>query len=192
MVSSNFSIYLYISHKDRPNCLTHSTWHIHTYFWRKNLSIVLSCRLYIYTGIRFNKLLKMQLLDNFSELRRILWFGFMVFNATFNNISVISWRSVLLVEETRGPGVIPELPQVTDKLYHIMLYSSPTGSCEHMYLDKKQIKLFLFVKVISVKLFKNCQLIIRNNCRSTRINKHTLLSLSSWSFLHYNFISIII
>ena len=30
--------------------------------------------------------------------------GFMVFNATFNNISVISWQSVLLVEETRGPG----------------------------------------------------------------------------------------
>jgi len=31
-------------------------------------------------------------------------FGFMVFNATFNNISVISWRSVLLVEETGVPG----------------------------------------------------------------------------------------
>ena len=28
----------------------------------------------------------------------------MVFNATFNNISDISWRSVLLVEETGGPG----------------------------------------------------------------------------------------
>ena len=28
----------------------------------------------------------------------------MVFNATFNNISVISWWSVLLVEETEGPG----------------------------------------------------------------------------------------
>ena len=26
--------------------------------------------------------------------------GIMVFNATFNNISVISWSSVLLVEET--------------------------------------------------------------------------------------------
>jgi hypothetical protein len=36
----------------------------------------------------------------------------MVFNATFNNISVISWLSVLLVDEIR----------VTDKLYHIMLY----------------------------------------------------------------------
>jgi hypothetical protein len=29
--------------------------------------------------------------------------GVMVFNATFNDISVISWRSVLLVEETGGP-----------------------------------------------------------------------------------------
>jgi hypothetical protein len=28
----------------------------------------------------------------------------MVFNATFSNISVISWRSVLLVEETGVPG----------------------------------------------------------------------------------------
>jgi hypothetical protein len=28
----------------------------------------------------------------------------MLFNSTFNNISVISWRSVLLVEETRVPG----------------------------------------------------------------------------------------
>ena len=28
---------------------------------------------------------------------------FMVFNATFNNISAISWRSVLLVEEIRVP-----------------------------------------------------------------------------------------
>jgi len=28
----------------------------------------------------------------------------MVFNATFNNISVILWRSVLLVAETGVPG----------------------------------------------------------------------------------------
>ena len=40
----------------------------------------------------------------------------MVFNNTFNNISVISWWSVLLVEETT------DLQQVTDKRYHIMLY----------------------------------------------------------------------
>ena len=34
--------------------------------------------------------------------RSIGWF--MVFNATFNNISVISWQSALLVEETGVPG----------------------------------------------------------------------------------------
>ena len=46
-------------------------------------------------------------------------------NATFNNIRAISWRLVLLVEETGVPGRLektPDLPQDTDKLYHIMLY----------------------------------------------------------------------
>jgi hypothetical protein len=42
----------------------------------------------------------------------------MVFNATFNNISAISWWSILLVEEIG----VPVENQVTDKLYHIVLY----------------------------------------------------------------------
>jgi hypothetical protein len=46
----------------------------------------------------------------------------MVFNATFNNISVISWRLDVLVEET-GVHEYHHLPaQVTDNLCHIMLY----------------------------------------------------------------------
>jgi hypothetical protein len=42
----------------------------------------------------------------------------MVSNATFKNISAISWRSVLSVEY---PVKTTDLSQVTDKHYHIML-----------------------------------------------------------------------
>jgi hypothetical protein len=46
----------------------------------------------------------------------------MVFNATFNNISAILWRSVLLVEEIRVSENSTDLSQVTNKLYPTMLY----------------------------------------------------------------------
>ena len=42
----------------------------------------------------------------------------MVSNATFNNISVISWRSFLLVEDTG----VPRENHRPDKLDHILLY----------------------------------------------------------------------
>ena len=47
---------------------------------------------------------------------------FMVFNVTFKNISVISWWSVLLVEET---GVSLENHQVIAKLSHNVVSSTP-------------------------------------------------------------------
>jgi hypothetical protein len=48
----------------------------------------------------------------------------MVFNTTFSAISDISWRSVLLVEETGVPAKTIDLAQVTDKLYHILNVTS--------------------------------------------------------------------
>jgi hypothetical protein len=45
----------------------------------------------------------------------------MVFNSTFNNTSVISWQSVLLVVET-GENHPPA--EVTGKLYHNVVSST--------------------------------------------------------------------
>jgi len=47
---------------------------------------------------------------------------FMVFNATFNNISAILWQSILLVEKPEYPQKTTDMSQVTDKLHLIMFY----------------------------------------------------------------------
>ena len=44
----------------------------------------------------------------------------MVFNATFNNISAISWQSVLMVEETGVPR-----ENHWQNLSHIVVFSTP-------------------------------------------------------------------
>jgi hypothetical protein len=48
----------------------------------------------------------------------------MLFNATFNNISFISWRSVLLVEETVVPGEKTGASHLQD-LWHNVVSSIP-------------------------------------------------------------------
>jgi hypothetical protein len=43
--------------------------------------------------------------NNFMHLRWLIFdFWFLVFNATFSNISAISWRPVLVVEKAGVPG----------------------------------------------------------------------------------------
>ena len=81
-----------------------------------------------------------------SEIKRFL-FGFMVFNATFNIISAILWRSVLLVEETRGSrenhwpvtsnsqtlshNVVSSTPWMGFKLTTLVVIGTDyTGSCK--------------------------------------------------------------
>jgi hypothetical protein len=42
--------------------------------------------------------------DDVDKDNDLIWFDFLVLSATFSNISAISWRPVLVVEEAGVPG----------------------------------------------------------------------------------------
>ena len=54
----------------------------------------------------------------------IIFFEFWGFNATFSNISAISWRPLLVMEEAGVPGALGERPTMGKQLvnfYHLRL-----------------------------------------------------------------------
>jgi hypothetical protein len=59
-------------------------------------------------------------IDCKDGIKEMWGFRVMVFNATFNDISVISRWSVLFVEKFKLPEKTTDLLQVTDKRYYIM------------------------------------------------------------------------
>ena len=65
----------------------------------------------------------MDFLDDTRTFKAIPYgFRFMVFNATFNNISAISWRSAYWWRKLEYQAKTTDLSEVTDILCHIMLY----------------------------------------------------------------------
>ena len=110
------------------------------------------------------------------------WVRVMVFNATFNNISVISWRSVLFVEEPEYSEKTTDLSEVTDNLYHIMLYQA--------HLTWVGFKLTTLV-VIGIDCIGSCKsnyhtittTTVPDPCRNYRNDRHACIA---WLYQHNN------
>ena len=74
-------------------------------------------------------------LDTGYKLSITSGFGLVWFNATFNNISVISWWSVLLVEETgRTRRKPPTCQTLSHNVVHIALRVIRTNFCNEVKL----------------------------------------------------------
>ena len=92
---------------------------------------------------------------NQSKPKTIIWFGFMVFYATFNNISAISWRSVLLVEETRVP--VENHRSVTSHwqiLSHNVVLSTPHHEPNYHTITTTTAPTFIWNRQVEFQLFK--------------------------------------
>jgi hypothetical protein len=91
-----------------------------------------------------------------------------VVNTTFNNISVISWQSVLLVEKTRVPGE----KQVTDYKTNSPIHLQHTVNCNLNFFSIQLFDFFLvlidskfyYISLLNVKLKERIEFFFFYEC----------------------------
>ena len=75
-----------------------------------NLDLIL-----VITSMLISKTQQNEMLERKAQSGKVLIISVLVFNATLNNISAISWQSVLLVGKPECSEKTIDLSQVTDK-----------------------------------------------------------------------------
>jgi hypothetical protein len=119
--------------------------------WLLHRSDVTSKGWNLHGQVSFNFLRSLLTLMNLLNLKGVL---VMVFNATFDNISAISWRSVLLVEETGVPGENHRYWQtLSHNVVSITTTTAPTSLKGKVFntAHQNKTKYYMHVKLFSYK-----------------------------------------
>ena len=102
----------------------------------------------------------------------IEWVMFMVFNTTFNNISVVSWMSVLLVEDTWIPGE-NHRPAASHWQHYLVIEIELYILGLTVIIEQNH---FLFVFQLFFKLINEFRRTYINICSSRRV----VISMHNW------------
>ena len=113
----------WLSYRSHISCHFHSYGEGNIIWWKMWIFVVvIPVAIFVNPHLPYTEKFVVPMFKFFeANLKQCLFVCLMLFNTTFNNISVISWQSVLLVGETGGPVASHWLTLSLNVVVHLAL-----------------------------------------------------------------------